>query len=44
MISYQGLVRTFPGLAEKIGSGGRVVVKHKGRLNDTFKQELRSLK
>ncbi|HCL5279448.1 TPA: DUF1889 family protein [Salmonella enterica] len=32
------------GLAEKIGSGGRVVVKNKGRLNDTFKQELRSLK
>ncbi|EGO0676175.1 DUF1889 family protein [Salmonella enterica] len=31
-------------LAEKIGSGGRVVVKHKGRLNDTFKEELRSLK
>ncbi|HDV8379640.1 TPA: DUF1889 family protein [Citrobacter freundii] len=32
------------GLAEKIGAGGRVVVKHKGRLNDAFKEELRSLK
>ncbi|MDT7353283.1 DUF1889 family protein [Citrobacter freundii] len=31
-------------LAEKIGAGGRVVVKHKGRLNDAFKEELRSLK
>lgn len=31
-------------LAEKIGSGGRVVIKHKGRLNDKFKEELRSLK
>ena len=32
------------GLAEKIGAGGRVVVKHKGRLSDAFKEELRSLK
>ena len=31
------------GLAEKISAGGRVVVKHKGRLNDAFKDELRSL-
>lgn len=32
------------GLAEKIGSGGRVVVKHKGRLSESFKNELRALK
>ncbi|POE11635.1 hypothetical protein BV921_04475 [Pectobacterium odoriferum] len=31
-------------LAEKIGSGGRVVVKHKGRLSEDFQNELRSLK
>ncbi len=31
-------------LAAKIGSGGRVVIKHKGRLNDELKKQLRSLK
>ncbi|RJL20052.1 DUF1889 family protein [Pectobacterium polaris] len=31
-------------LAEKIGSGGRVVIKHKGRLSEDFQNELRSLK
>ncbi|EFG9412608.1 TPA: DUF1889 family protein [Escherichia coli] len=31
-------------LAERISSGGRVVVKHKGRLNENLKKELLSLK
>lgn len=31
-------------LAEKIGSGGRVVIKHPGRLNEQLMEELRALK
>ncbi|MGI1757333.1 DUF1889 family protein [Serratia marcescens] len=31
-------------LAERIGSGGRVVIKHPGRVGDKIKAELRALK
>lgn len=31
-------------LAERIGSGARVVIKHPGRLGDKIKAELRALK